>query len=184
MLDMGSPPEELKRSGNEHRQFIPVNAYPTRDGYVYLAIGSDAQWDRLVGQAPFAALAQERFATNEGRRREKGELHRGIEAITAELSSSEVSRTLAQASIPHAPITPVENVMRLPFVESAALHTVTPDGRTVRLPPPAVSTPHLEQTRGHLPFAPGYGEHTRSILAEVGLSASRIEALEQEGVVA
>ncbi|MCP3957393.1 MAG: CoA transferase, partial [bacterium] len=25
MLDMGSPPEELRRAGNEHRQFIPVN---------------------------------------------------------------------------------------------------------------------------------------------------------------
>ena len=33
MLDMGSPPEELRRSGNQHRQFIPVNAYRTRDGY-------------------------------------------------------------------------------------------------------------------------------------------------------
>ena len=26
------------RSGNEHRSFIPSNCYPTRDGYVYLAI--------------------------------------------------------------------------------------------------------------------------------------------------
>ena len=54
MLDMGSPPSELKRSGNEHRQFIPVNAYRTKDGYIYLAIGSDAQWKRLVSQPMFA----------------------------------------------------------------------------------------------------------------------------------
>ena len=38
MLDMGSPPDELKRSGNEHRQFIPTNAYPTADGFIYLAV--------------------------------------------------------------------------------------------------------------------------------------------------
>jgi crotonobetainyl-CoA:carnitine CoA-transferase CaiB-like acyl-CoA transferase len=36
MLDMGSPPSELQRAGNEHRQFIPVNAYPTRDGFIYV----------------------------------------------------------------------------------------------------------------------------------------------------
>jgi crotonobetainyl-CoA:carnitine CoA-transferase CaiB-like acyl-CoA transferase len=43
MLDMGSPPSEIKRAGNEHRQFIPVNAYRTADGFIYVAIGSDAQ---------------------------------------------------------------------------------------------------------------------------------------------
>jgi len=184
MLDMGSPPEELKRSGNEHRQFIPVNAYRTRDGYVYVAIGSDAQWDRLVRQAPFATLNQERFATNESRRREKVELHQAIGSITLEHTSEAISRTLAKASIPHAPITPVEGVMSLPFVESAALRTETPDGRIVRLPPPAVTTPHLEEAGGYLPFAPEYGEHSRSLLAEIGLSASAITALEGEGVIA
>ena len=35
MLDMGSPPAELRRNGNKHRQFIPVNAYRTEDGFVY-----------------------------------------------------------------------------------------------------------------------------------------------------
>ena len=50
MLDLGSPPLELKRSGNEHRQFIPVNAYATKDGFIFLAIGSDAQWHRFVQQ--------------------------------------------------------------------------------------------------------------------------------------
>ena len=184
MLDMGSPPGELKRSGNEHRQFIPVNAYRTQDGHVYLAIGSDAQWERLVRQAPFVTLAQDRFATNESRRRERLKLHQAIETITMEHSSEEISRALAGASIPHAPITPVEDVMSLPFVESVALRTVTPDGRTVRLPPPAVTTPHLEETGGCLPFAPEYGEHSRSLLAEIGLSASTIEALEEEGIVA
>jgi crotonobetainyl-CoA:carnitine CoA-transferase CaiB-like acyl-CoA transferase len=151
---------------------------------VYLAIGSDAQWDRLVRQAPFATLGQDRFATNESRRRERSELHQAIEVITLEHSTEEISHTLAEASIPHAPITPVERVMSLPFVESAALHTIAPDGRTVRLPPPAVTTPHLEQTGGRLPFAPEYGEHSQSLLAEIGLSASTIEALEEEGVIA
>ena len=54
MLDMGSPPEELKRAGNEHRQFIPVNAYRSKDGYVYMAIGSDAQWHRFTKMTMFA----------------------------------------------------------------------------------------------------------------------------------
>lgn len=184
MLDMGSLPSELRRSGNEHRQFIPVNAYKTKDGYIYMAIGSDAQWSRFVKQSMFASLDQERFATNEGRRKDKKELHSSIEAITQEHSSQEVAEALTKAAIPHSPITPVEEVTGLPFVASTALKTASPEGRTVRLPPPAIRTHYLEQIKGNLPFAPGYGEHTDSILREVGLSPSEIASLRENGVVA
>jgi itaconate CoA-transferase len=184
MLDLGSPPEELKRSGNEHRQFIPVNAYTTRDGFIYMAIGSDAQWQRFVRQPMFSALDQERFTSNEGRRKDKKELHAAIETITRKHPSEEVSRVLKESSIPHSPITPIERVAELPFVASAALRTKTPDGRTVRLPPPAVLTEHLEQQNRELPFAPAYGEHTDSLLAEIGISQDEIVSLRNRGIVA
>jgi crotonobetainyl-CoA:carnitine CoA-transferase CaiB-like acyl-CoA transferase len=184
MLDMDSPPEELRRSGNQHRQFIPVNAYATSDGYVYLALGSDAQWQRFVGQEMFGSLGEERYATNEGRRRDKTELHASIEAITQRHSSIAVAKCLAAAGIPHAPITPVEDVLDLEFVASSALRTTAPDGRTVRLPPPAVSTAHLEANRKTLPFSPAYGEQTDAVLAEAGLDPEQIAELRKGGVVA
>jgi len=183
MLDMDSPSSELKRSGNEHRQFIPVNAYPTKDGFIYMAIGSDAQWSRFVKQPLFAFLNEERFATNEGRRKDKAELHKSIEAITQQHPSDKIAKVLAEAGIPHSPITPIEDVPNLPFVSSNALRTTTPDGRTVRLPPPAVETDYLRQIKGTLPFAPAYGEHTDAILGEVGLSPSEIVSLRERGVV-
>ena len=184
MLDMGSPPSELKRSGNEHRQFIPVNAYRTSDGFIYMAIGSDAQWSRITTKPMFASLDEERYATNEGRRKGKAELHAAIEEITRKHTSAEVSGVLTDAAIPHSPITPIEEVPDLPFVSSSALKTTAPDGRNVRLPPPAVSTDYLGEVRGTLPFAPAYGEHTDAILDEVGLSSSEIASLRERGVVA
>jgi crotonobetainyl-CoA:carnitine CoA-transferase CaiB-like acyl-CoA transferase len=184
MLEMGSPPAELKRSGNEHRQFIPVNAYRTSDGYVYVALGSDAQWCRFVQQPIFAGLDQERYATNEGRRKDKKELHASIEAITRQHTSEEVSGILKESAIPHSPITPIEKVAILPFVASTALKTVSPDGRTVRLPPPAVMTEELEMRKRTLPFSPAYGEHTNSLLVEIGLSDSEIAVLKDRGIVA
>jgi itaconate CoA-transferase len=184
MLDMGSPPEELRRSGNEHRQFIPVNAYPSADGFVYMALGSDAQWARFVKEAMFAELDDPRYHSNEGRRANKVELHASIGRVTARHGATQISAALTAAAIPHSPITPIEQVASLPFVAKAALSTVTPDGKTVRLPPPAVPTPYLEQIGGRLPFAPRYGEHTDALLEEVGLGASDIAALRSEGVVA
>ncbi|MCK9464222.1 MAG: CoA transferase, partial [Proteobacteria bacterium] len=122
--------------------------------------------------------------TNEGRRRNKVELHASIEAITSRHTAAEVARVLGVASIPNAPITPIEEVADLPFVAATALRTVTPDGRVVRLPPPAVPTEHLKEVDGTLPFAPAYGGHTDALLAEVGVSAQEIAKLRERGIVA
>ncbi len=184
MLEMGSPPSELKRSGNEHRQFIPVNAYKTSDGFIYMAIGSDAQWSRLTKTAMFSGLGQDRYTTNEGRRKNKEELHRAIETITQAHSSAEVSKILTEAGVPHSPITPIEDVFDLPFVESTAMKTITPDGQIVKLPPPAVHTDYIKQIQRSLPFAPAYGEHTDAVLKESGLDSSEISSLRERGIVA
>jgi itaconate CoA-transferase len=184
MLDMDSPPAELKRSGNEHRQFIPVNAYRTSDGFIYVAIGSDPQWNRITKEPMFASLADEKYATNEGRRRNKVELHAAIDSITRRHPAADVAGVLAAASIPNAPITPIEKVAELPFIAPNLLRTVLPDGRTVRLPPPAVPTEHLTKLGGTLPFAPAYGAHTDALLAEVGVPASDVASLRARGIVA
>lgn len=184
MLDMGSPPSELRRAGNEHRQFIPVNAYPTSDGFIYIAIGSDVQWSRFVEEPAFASLNQERFATNEGRRAGKEELHQAIASITEKHSTAELAEKLKRAAVPNAPITPIEEVMDLHFVKPNLLETIAPDGRRIRLPPPAASTPFLEKRGPRLPFAPAYGEHTDAVLSEIGMSATEIREVRDRGVVA
>jgi crotonobetainyl-CoA:carnitine CoA-transferase CaiB-like acyl-CoA transferase len=184
MLDMGSPPEELRRSGNEHRQFVPVNAYPVSDGYVYVALGSDAQWARIVKEPAFRTLDLPRFATNEVRRANRRELHESIAAITRAMSAAELDAVLVRAEVPHSPITPVEGVWELPFVKESALRTRTPDGKTVRLPPLAASTPFVEERGRELPFPPAYGEHTDAVLAEAGFPAEEIQELRAKGVVA
>jgi len=184
MLDMDSPPSELRRAGNEHRQFIPVNAYPTRDGYLFVAVGSDAQWRRLVGEPLFASLDEARLSTNEGRRAAREELHRAITRITATQRTAELEDVLSRAAVPHAPITPIERVMDLPFVASDLLETRAPDGRRVRLPPAAVRTSYLDEQDGRLAFAPAYGENTDDVLAEAGLKGAEIRTLHEKGVIA
>ena len=38
---------------------MPTNVYPVREGFLYMAIGSDVQWRRLTERPRFASLGTE-----------------------------------------------------------------------------------------------------------------------------
>src|SRR2546425_3934583 len=53
------PYTTLFRSGNAHQFFAPVSVFRTRDGHVYVAVGSDAQWAALTKIPAFAGRSEE-----------------------------------------------------------------------------------------------------------------------------
>jgi crotonobetainyl-CoA:carnitine CoA-transferase CaiB-like acyl-CoA transferase len=178
LLDLGARPEEVRRSGNEHREFVPVNVYRTADGWLYLAIGNDVQWRRLVALEPFASLARTERETNEGRRAERKTIREELAAILLEQTAEESLPMLQGAGLVAAPINGVAELRELPGVREHLTRTSLPDGREVRLPPAAVETGRRE-----FALAPRYGEHTRGILEEVGLTGAEIDELAGKGVV-
>ena len=180
LVDFGCRPDEITRAGNEHRKFIPTNVYPTRDGYVYLAIGSDVQWRRLTALPKFAGVANVVRQTNEGRHAERAAIHRDMAAVTSQHTADAILADLRAATIPVTRIHDIPQVRELPALRDKLTRTVLPDGRVVRMPPPAVDR---AGARAELPFAPKYGQHTRAVLGEIGLAAGEIEALHGAGVV-
>jgi itaconate CoA-transferase len=181
LLDFDCAPEEITRSGNAHRKFVPTNVYPTADGFIYVAIGSDVQWRRLCELEAFAPLASAARATNEGRHREREALHREMAAATGRCPTAALSGALREATIPHAPIHDLRAVRGLEAVRSRLTTTRTPDGRTVRMQPMAVDVEGAP--RSHR-FAPRYGEHTMAVLREASYSEAERATLLEQGVVA
>ena len=184
LIDLGYAPDEVRRSGNEHREFVPVNAYPTSDGYFYLAIGNDVQWERLVTVDAFSSLASPARATNEGRRRERDAIHAEVEAITRRIPTAELVERLSSRGLVAAPIHSVHEVAEFPPIRDKLVKTQTSSGQPVRLPPPSVETGHLEATGRRLPGAPSYGQDTDGVLAEAGYSRTEIAELRTSGMVA
>jgi crotonobetainyl-CoA:carnitine CoA-transferase CaiB-like acyl-CoA transferase len=181
VVDMHCRADEINRDGNEQRKFVPSNVYPTRDGFLYLAIGSDIQWRRLTGIPKFASVANAVRETNQGRIAEREALHRDMAAVTAQFGADELLGDLRSATIPAARILDIRQVADLPQLSDKLLHTRLPDGTDVRMPPKAVDWP---PARSSYAFPPKYGQHTRAVLGEAGLYDAEIEALLDAGVVA
>ncbi len=181
LVDFGCRPDEITRAGNEHRKFIPTNVYPVREGYVYLAIGSDVQWRRLTAIPAFAPVGNEVRLTNEGRHAERAAIHRDMAAVTATMSADELLTHLRSATIPATRIHDIRQVRALPALADKLTHTTLPDGRRVAMQPMGTD---VAGARSELPFPHGYGADTRSVLAEAGLAAAEIETLAQAGVIA
>ncbi len=181
LLDFDCAPNEITRAGNEHRKFIPTNVYPARDGFVYLAIGSDVQWRRLTALPKFAPLANEVRATNEGRHREREAIHREMASLTAQHPVDSILADLADAKIPATRILDIRQVRDLPALGDRLTRTTMPDGRVIRMQPMAVD---VDGARTELPFAPKYGADTRRVLAEAGYEEAQVQRFVADGVAA
>lgn len=180
LIDFDCAPNEITRAGNEHRKFIPTNVYPTRDGFIYMAIGSDVQWKRLTDIPKFRTLANEVRVTNEGRHRERTAIHRDMAEVTRQYAAAELAQDFRTATIPHAPIHDIPAVRAMEAMDRKLTMTHTPEGKPVRMQPLAVDVPGA---RTELPFPAKYGQHTLPVLREAGFTEADCAALREQGVI-
>jgi crotonobetainyl-CoA:carnitine CoA-transferase CaiB-like acyl-CoA transferase len=179
LLDMNCDPAEIGRAGNQHRKFVPTNAYPAQDGFIYIAIGSDGQWKKFTELAKFAPTARPDRATNEGRTRDRDNVIADIAAQSVKYKAKDIAEDLAKAGIAHSLINTVPQTRAMKAVESKLTATRTPDGKTIHMQPKAVD---MAGTPQDFAFPPSYGAQTRAILKEAGYSDQETAALLQDGV--
>jgi len=180
LIDFDCASNEITRAGNEHRKFIPTNVYPAKDGFVYMAIGSDVQWRRLTTVPKFAPLANEVRVTNEGRHKEREAIHRDMATVTSRYSVDEILADLRSATVPSTRIFDIRQVLALPQLQQKLTRTVMPNGKAVRMQPMAVDI----DGNAELPFPPKYGVDTYRVLAEAGYTEKDLAAMTAEGAVA
>lgn len=175
----------MTRRGATHEFFAPVSVYPTRDGYVYVALGNDVQWKRLLAIPGFEGLDDPAYETNAGRIADVERLNERMAAATARYSTSEILETFRQALIPVAKVQSVLEVCDDPAVKPKLLRSVDPTtGFEVTLAPPPFSTPYLEERGRTLPFPPRLGEHNEAVYGgDLGIPGDQLATLKEEGVI-
>jgi len=175
--------ELFTRCGNEHPSFIPCNCYPTKDGYVYLAIGNDMQWRRLTQIKGFEHLEKPERKTNQGRKDDKDNIYADIRKGLQHYTAAEFIEICTEQSLAIAPVNSIQDVAELDFVKKNMLGTQLPSGKQVKLFPAPVITEFLTESDKMLKCAPRLGEHNETIYKEIGYSSEEILKLKNDEVI-
>ncbi len=156
----------FKRSANEHRSFVPSNCYPTKDGFTYLAIGSDIQWQKLTKIEGFEHCAKPNRTTNNGRKEDKENIYADIRQGLKNYTTTEFIEVCLMNNLAVAPVNDVKQVGELDFIKKLMIKTVLPNGKEVPLFPAPMNTDYLKENKNIMNLPPRLGEHNEKIFKE------------------
>jgi crotonobetainyl-CoA:carnitine CoA-transferase CaiB-like acyl-CoA transferase len=177
--------KKTSRRGNTHEFFCPVSVYKTVNGFIYLAVGNDRQWQAMAAQEMFKSLDLPEYKKNSGRIKDVENLNRRINAITANHSSEELIELFNAITVPISKIKAIGEVIEDPLVRQKLLFSTDPvTGKRITLAPPPNMTPFLNKSNQTLSFPPRFGEHNGEIYgSQLKMSDKKLEGLTKKGVI-
>ena len=170
--------EEPRRWGTGHPDIVPYQVFAARDGHLVIAVGNDAQFDRLLGV--LGLDPHPRYATNEDRLAERDGLVSVLAVRIGEWSRDELVAALSEADVPAGPVNSVSEALAAMEAAHDGAWTQAADG--MRLAPDPI---RIDGQR--LPLRappPRFGAETDEILREAGLDSAEIAALRAAEVIA
>lgn len=174
-----------RQSHSAHPTLAPFQAFPTSDGWI-VAGGSKEKFWRLMGDAIGRQdmLEDPRFASFATRRQYRREFISELESTFATRTTGEWIAVLTAAGVPCSAVNTVAEALAEPqaVARGSVVETEHPQFGTVRSMASAVRVgpPLVDHRR-----APGHGEHTRAVLAELcGYSSDKVDGLIEAGAVA
>jgi len=177
--------KKVTRKGNTHEFFAPASVYETKEGYVYVAMGNDKQWETLTKIPGFESLSKKEFERNAGRISDVKNLNRMINGITKKFATQELIDIFNKATIPISRVNTIEEVLEDPHVKPNLLRAKDPKtGLEITLAPPACNTPYLKMFNRTLGFPPRFGEHNEEIYGGLlGYSAAQLKGFKEKNII-
>jgi itaconate CoA-transferase len=176
--------EEPARVGMRHHYVTPYGPYLAGDGeYVNLAVASASDWElfcRKVIERP-ELLEDPRFATVEGRRRNRGELEETIEKIFLENDHNHWLAQLKKAELPYGEVRGIAQVLAHPQV--AARRLIREADSPVGKVPVIANALKMSDSEARYDRIPGLGEDSEAILKDLGYDTDAIAQLRRDKII-
>lgn len=151
--------------------------YPCADGYLSVGALEPKFWRELVAVIGLPELAQSGLVDGEEGRRTIA----AVETVLRTRTRAQWAETLAGHDVCVEPVLDIGETFQHPQVRSRDMRLEPGDGRPTAqtgFPIRLTGTP-----AGYRRRAPGYGEHTDEVLAEVGYDTEHIAALRAAGAI-
>lgn len=173
------------RTGEYHASLVPYQPFPTSDGELIIAVGNDAQFQRLCRGLELSELATDsRYATNPQRIANRVELVEQLKSATRSHTSAALQALLREIKVPGGPIQQIDEVFSDPQVLSRDMVVDVPHpkfGPVKTLANPIkYSVTKLEYHKA----PPSLGEDTQTVLRDIlGMTDEDIAQLTGRGVL-
>ncbi|MFT0545623.1 CaiB/BaiF CoA transferase family protein [Allopusillimonas ginsengisoli] len=172
-------------AGSAIQGIAPTNAYPCADGsYVLIAGNGDSIFKRLMALIARDDLANDpALARNHGRVTAMARIDEAIAAWSQQHTLDEALSLLAGAGVPAGKIYTVKDIVNDEQYQARDMiqNITLADGSALKVPG---VVPKLSATPGGFSGGgPALGQHTESVLAELGFDQDAIQRLKSAGVI-
>ena len=172
------------RSGAHHATIVPYGPFRAGDGdTVFLSVQNEREFESFCDTVlkKSALKTDPRFSSSPARQQNRTAFHAEVESVFRELKSAEVIARLEAADIASARLNDMEGFWRHPQLAARGrwAKVRSPAGEIDALKPPF----NLSGFEPRMDGVPAVGEHSRSILADLGYGEREIEALASEGTI-
>lgn len=166
-------------TGNAHPNISPYETFRTKTVDIFIGAGNNRAFAKLCDEIEASELALDpRFTNNSDRVENRETLKSEIESRLMKIDGSALCSRLLAAGLPAGPIYDTAQVVAHPHTEHRGMNLRKDWYKMTGIPIKFSRTPGSLR---HLP--PKFGEHSREILAEIGMQAGEIDALVKTGVV-
>ena len=177
----GKNPEPI---GNAHFVHVPYNTFTAQDGFIVIAVITDAFWYSLLDVVDIDSLRNPKFNDQSGRLANQDFIEQELNNKLVTKPSAHWIKALNLAKVPCGPINKFSEALADEQVlyRNMVVEVEHPDGGLVKMPGNPVKLSYTDEDSYSPP--PHLGQHTREILESgAGYDSSKIEGLISNNVV-
>ena len=177
--------KQVTRRGDTHEFFAPVSVYETKDGYAYIALGNDRQWETMIKIPGFESLSKKEYERNAGRIADVDNLNQAINAITKKITTEQLIDVFNKATIPISKVNSIEEVVDDPFVKPNLIRSKDPKtGLEITIAPPPINAAFLKSVNRTLGFPPRFGEHNEEFYGGLlGYGKDQLKEFKEKNII-
>ena len=170
--------------GNAHFVHVPYNSFTTSNGFVVIAVITDAFWEALLDVVNIDSLRDPQFSNSVDRLKNQEFIESELNKVLSSKPSEYWIKALNDAKVPCAPINTFSQALSDEQVvhRNMVVEVEHPDGGKVRMPGNPVKLSHTNEDSYTPP--PHLGKDTKEILGDwAGYDKEKITTLIEANII-